>query len=288
MTGIQVPQIEADEITLLIGSDVPEAFWVEEDRRGLRGEPYALKTPLGWSLLGPVSKDAGQDKEAQMNFQHAEYDAMLQEKLELMWKIDFPEATHKSKQEMSREDMQALKIMKTSVVNEDNRYKLSMPWRKDPALLPNNLALAQSRLNLLKRRFIKDENLHEAYAKSVQDYIDKGFARRVTPEEAKREHAWFIPHHAVINPNKPGKTRVVFDCSAKYKGVSLNDNLLNGPDMVKRLIGVLTRFRQEQVAIMADVEAMFHQVMVADEDCNYLRFLWWDGGDLTRNHFSIV
>ena len=87
LTGIQVPQIEADEITLLIGSDVPEAFWVEEDRRGLRGEPYALKTPLGWSLLGPVSKDARQDKEAQMNFQHAEYDVMLQEKLELMWKM---------------------------------------------------------------------------------------------------------------------------------------------------------------------------------------------------------
>ena len=82
----------------------------------------------------------------------------------------------------------------------------------------------------------------------------------------------------MINPNKPGKTRVVFDCSAKYKGVSLNDNLLNGPDMVNSLIGVLTRFRQEQVAIMADVEAMFHQVMVADEDCNYLRFLWWDKG----------
>ena len=94
-----------------------------------------------------------------------------------------------------------------------------------PSLLPNNLALARLRLNLLKRRFIKDENLHEAYCKSVQDYIDKGFVRRVTPEEEKREHAWFIPHHAVINPNKPGKTRVVFDCSAKYKGVSLNDNL---------------------------------------------------------------
>ena len=33
---------------------------------------------------------------------------------------------------------------------------------------------------------------------------------------------------------------------------------------------------------MADVEQMFHQVRVAPDDCHALRFLWWEGGDLSK------
>ena len=92
---------------------------------------------------------------------------------------------------------------------------------------------------------------------------------------------WFIPHHGVYHPHKPGKIRVVFDCSAKYKGKSLNDLLLKGPDLTNSLLGVLTRFRQEHVAVMADIQAMFHQVKVPDTDRSFLRFLWWPKGDLS-------
>ena len=84
----------------------------------------------------------------------------------------------------------------------------------------------------------------------------------------------------MFHPAKPGKTRVVFDCSSKYHGTSLNDKLLQGPDFTNSLVGVLIRFRQETVALMSDVEAMFHQVRVKPEDCNALRFLWWPNGDL--------
>ena len=93
---------------------------------------------------------------------------------------------------------------------------------------------------------------------------------------------WYLPHHPVTNPNKPGKVRVVFDCAATYKGVSLNNQLLQGPDFMNSLVGVLIRFRQENVALVADIEAMFHQVRVQDEDCDALRFLWWSDGDLSK------
>ncbi len=33
---------------------------------------------------------------------------------------------------------------------------------------------------------------------------------------------------------------------------------------------------------MADVKAMFHQVKVAAEDTDFLRFLWWQDGDLNQ------
>lgn len=71
--------------------------------------------------------------------------------------------------------------------------------------------------------------------------------------------------------NKPGKVRVVFDCAAKYKGISLNRQLLQGPDLMNNLIGVVIIFRLEEVALAADIEATFHQVHVTESDCDSLR-----------------
>ena len=42
------------------------------------------------------------------------------------------------------------------------------------------------------------------------------------------------------------------------------------------------RFRQEQVASMVDIKAMFHQIKVAEEHTDYLRFVWWPQGNLVQ------
>ena len=47
--------------------------------------------------------------------------------------------------------------------------------------------------------------------------------------------------------------------------------------MTNNLVGVLMRFRQDKVALVADVEGMFHQVKVAPQDQDAFRFLWWSG-----------
>ncbi|XP_052778086.1 uncharacterized protein LOC128215439 [Mya arenaria] len=60
----------------------------------------------------------------------------------------------------------------------------------------------------------------------------------------------------------------------------MNDNLLQGPDLINSIVGVLIRFREEPVAKVADIEAMFHQVRVCEKDRDALRFLWWPSGNL--------
>ena len=79
----------------------------------------------------------------------------------------------------------------------------------------------------------------------------------------------------MFHPQKPNKVRVVFDCAARFRETSLNDQLLQGPDLMNNLTGVLLRFRQERVALVADVEQMFHQVIVKPED-------WWEDSDFTK------
>ena len=73
---------------------------------------------------------------------------------------------------------------------------------------------------------------------------------------------------------------MVFDCAAVYHGTSLNDQLLQGLDLTNSLVGVLLRFRESPVALMADIEAMFHQVRITPNDYDALRYLWWPNNDL--------
>ena len=65
--------------------------------------------------------------------------------------------------------------------------------------------------------------------------------------------------------------------------MSLSDHLVSGPDLTNIMVGVLTGFRQERVALAADVEAKFHQVKVSPVDYDAFRFLWWPDNDLDQD-----
>ena len=58
--------------------------------------------------------------------------------------------------------------------------------------------------------------------------------------------------------------RAVFDADLKFKGISLNDNLLKDPDLLNSLITILICFRLGQYTVIADIEQMFHQLKVRE------------------------
>ena len=149
--------------------------------------------------------------------------------------------------------------------------------------MPINRSQAGAYAKGLRRRLNKDSGLHEQYTKFMNNVESSGHAEKVPDTVLAHEDGrqWYIPHHAVFNPNKPEKIRVVYNCPASYSGVSLNKLLLQGPDLTNRLNGVLIRWRQEPIAVLADIQSMFYQVRVAEEDRDMLRYLcWWPNGNL--------
>ena len=68
----------------------------------------------------------------------------------------------------------------------------------------------------------------------------------------------------------------MFDCSADFGGVYLNNKLLSGPDLTNQLAGVLLQFRSEEVASMGDIEAVFYLVQVPDNQKSFFKYLWWE------------
>ena len=90
----------------------------------------------------------------------------------------------------------------------------------------------------------------------MKQYVDKGYARQLSPEEASTRtlKTWYLPHQGEVNVNKPGHVRVVFNAAISYKGGVLNKELAHGPDINNLMTSVLLRFRQGPIAIVADIE----------------------------------
>ena len=53
----------------------------------------------------------------------------------------------------------------------------------------------------------------------ITKLLDSEYAELVSPEDIhSAEHIWYLPHHAILNHNKPDKLHVVFDCATRYGG----------------------------------------------------------------------
>ena len=97
---------------------------------------------------------------------------------------------------------------------------------------------------------------------------------------------WYLPTHPIENPNKPGKVRRVANAASKFKGVSLNNALLTGPDLLANLLEIILRFRKHSVGVLADIEGMFMQVAIREEDQSALRFLWLKDGIVRQYQYA--
>ncbi|XP_028412945.1 uncharacterized protein LOC114535824 [Dendronephthya gigantea] len=294
------------EIGLLIGSNCPKAIKPREVIPGNDSDPYAIRTVLGWGIIGLIRKinqtvaeqpdvlcnrievqEIGKERKPDISFvpETQVKEIIDPSSINRMFEMDFNENNTIVRKSFSRDDQMFMdKVSKGIHHRSDGHYEIPLPFREDDLELPNNKKLAAYRLRNLKSRFDKDERYKEDYVKFMNEMIKKGHAEKIPPEEesAKNGKIWYIPHHGVYHPKKPGKIRVVFDCSSEYKGESINKHLLQGPDLTNKLTGVLIRFRQEPVAFMSDIEGMFHQVKVTKGCRDFLRFLWWPQGDTSK------
>ena len=112
------------------------------------------------------------------------------------------------------------------------------------------------------------------YNMKIQEAINEGFVAEADPNY--KGTCTYLPHHAVERPDKmTTKVRPVFDGSAHTSSSpSINDCLFNGANLNPELLAVLLRFRVPAVVWTADFEKAFHQIELAPEDSEVIRFLW--------------
>lgn len=274
----EMPPLLGCDVGLLIGYNCPRTLAPRQVLAGKDNEPYAILTDLGWSIVG-CSTPCLHESESSLCHRVTVKELPPVTPMDVISALesDFKD-TNGDDKTVSQEDLIFLSKLKEGIrKNDKGHYEMPLPFKQRPHL-PDNKKLAEVRLSHLRRKFYRDEKYKKDYATYMKDVIERGDVEEVHEEGAHGEQ-WYIPHHGIYHPKKPDKLRVVFDCSAKYSGTSLNEHLLSGPDMINSLTGVLIRFRQHPIALTCDIEKMFHQFHVQEDDRNYLRFLWWKDGE---------
>ena len=119
------------------------------------------------------------------------------------------------------QDQLAMRKVDGSLNYDQNMYRVSIPWKEDKPMLPDNYSMALKRLQNTEKRLQKSPNIGHAYSDIIKQYVAKGYVRKV-PENESYSSKWYLPHFPVIRPDKDTtKIRIVFDASAKCQGTSL-------------------------------------------------------------------
>ena len=283
LRGVEIPEIETSEVELIVGGVDPQFHIQYEVREGSFFSLWAVKTLLGWTLLGQsrATADAQLSRDDQCHL-HLLVANELQSALEHMCSRGPEWADLDADPDLllpSLDDERATEVMERTCALVEGHQQIGLPFKPGCPDLPDSEAMARSRLMGLKRRFLRNPEVFVQYKTKVDEMVEQGHAVELPSDQslAEKGRVWHIPHHFVMNP----KFRMVFDCAAEVGGQSLNGQILQGPDNTNTLLGVLFRFRLHDVALVGDIRTMFHQVRVDLADRSVLRFLWWKDGDLT-------
>ena len=179
---------------------------------------------------------------------------------------------------LSQIEREEAEIISSSCKKIGDQWLVPYPWKRNPKLLPDNMAVAAKRLEATERRLKKNPEHATAYNKQMNEMCEMGFARKLTEDErtSYQGPVHYISHHEIVRPgNRSTPIRIVFNSSSSYQGHVLNDYWMKGPDLLNDLFGVILRFRERECALMGDLSKMYHRVLIQEvPDQHVQRYLW--------------
>lgn len=254
-------------VDVLIGADLfPYILCGQSIHQG-EHLPAAISTVFGWALMGNVPS-SGSKSSVSLFTCLPPLDHVVRQ----FWEIEeIPLPPPQNPDDHRCEEHFA----RTCRREETGRYVVTLPFKESAPTVGESRVQALHRLHSLERRLLRDPSLHVAYTSFMDDYIKQGHMSLI-PESQRNAASFYIPHHAVHkHDSTTTKLRVVFNASAPdSSGLSLNDRLFTGPKLQKDVVDILLRFRFHAVAFTADIQQMYRQILISEEDRDYQRVLW--------------
>ncbi|XP_034454823.1 uncharacterized protein LOC117769793 [Hippoglossus hippoglossus] len=183
------PQLEC-EVGLLIGYNCSRALAPKQVILGGDNEPYAVRTDLGWSIVGCSSPNLELPLIANMCHRVVirELPPVTPSDAIRVLESDFKDVSKEAKA-VSQDNILFLNMLKDGIQrNAHDHCEMPLPFKEKPHL-PNNKQLAIVRLGHLKKKLLKDEKYKGHYMKFMNKVIEKGDAE-VVQHEGKEGEKW--------------------------------------------------------------------------------------------------
>ena len=200
--GEQMAALQTCGVGLLLGYNCHQALIPRETVVGKDDEPYAVKTDLGWTIVGGQTPcETTVCRKVKVN----ELPEVSPREALAVLQADFADTSDGEERMVSQEDLRFLDILKEGIVQTDRGHlKMPLPFRSGRPSLPNNRKTAASRLEHLKRKFQTNPAYYEDYVDFMDRIIWDGDAERAD-DPVDEGQVWYIPHHGVYHPKKPDK-----------------------------------------------------------------------------------
>lgn len=152
-----------------------------EVRSGRDGEPFAIRTKLGWAVNGPLYPIGQKDLSFGTFVEEAAKvrlpNTSLEEAMRRFWEVD--DQGDPEQRGRSVEDQRVIGLWRRTGVKIAGHHQFPIPFRNNDPSLPDNLSMALRRLAGLKARLSRNADLKECYVKEMEDLISKGYAEAV-------------------------------------------------------------------------------------------------------------
>ena len=185
-------------VDLLIGIDHARMHTGETRQAGYL---VARHSPLGWVIFGAMPGDARKTN----SILYVKY--TMPEHLSDFWTTE-PMGVAVTPclcaaDKLSQIEREEVKIIESSCQKVRNQWMVSYPWKRDPALLPDNKSQANKKLEATEHRLMKNHEHARAYNKQMVEMSEMEFSRKLAEKELVeyKGPVHYISHHAVLINN---------------------------------------------------------------------------------------
>ena len=149
--------------------------------------------------------------------------------------------------EFTIKEEREMKLIEDGLTRKSDNWVASYPWIRDPLTLSNNQSVAFVILKGTEKRLLRDEARAARYKEQIEDMLKRNVAIKLSDYVLKSYNGpiHYISHPKVLKSDfSTTPCRIVFNSSAKFNGLSLNDYWTKGPDVMNNMLGILLRFRR--------------------------------------------
>ena len=170
---------------------------------------------------------------------------------------------------------------------KEKRWYTSMPWKSDRKIPYDNLSKSIAVCHRIFQKYSKDNIKMDLMNKSYDAFLEKGFSkviaeipvqnsinlRKLLIEKAKNPNFHVLETHPVFRDSASTPCRICLNAaSLGPTNRSLNSYLYSGPCLLPQLLHVLILFRCRRYGFAMDVEKLFLQIKLQQEDRPFMQY----------------